>query len=586
MTHKTKLITPHGGVLIWNYNDRMGASPHGNVNEIDQIFINTTSLISVTTNKNKSTPAGNFEFRLAPNYNWVARITPGSWCVILMSQNKPIPQIDPDNVGFADPDLVKMLGRIDSVRAVVEVDQETGARRTMYVVTGQDWCSVFDTKLYIDPIVRNNNLEKLTAIGQSTRIAFDNFITSWVDDKTNVLPSSSQVVSALIDLWGAPLLDISTSVGALSGSPGIQLDKNPIFSSEAQFQIPTKVAQYMGFGGLLGGVTGGSINFSKIISRYDGTLKSYDTYSGDNKEALGFPDPASFFKVNSFWQMLVDNCNPVINELVTDLRWEADGSAKLALYKRVKPFLNRSAFEKSDAPEVIKNTSKFSNVRRIEIPTEDVVAINAGTNWRDKINFIEIRPQPQLNATNFENAVKLDSQVIDRTAYERDGFKPLIQSVQYMPFDGSQPAPLKCLEWKYLLKEWYFNTHLMLNGSITIIGQNQYIQVGDNIMVDAGVLGSGILNIKQYDKTTYLLAHVEGVSHNFGVNSETGARSFSTTIRFVRGVITNKNGQIIGSDQLEGAIDMKAQAIGGGEEKNKNVVYNSTITDPEHVKGH
>jgi hypothetical protein len=231
-----------------------------------------------------------------------------------------------------------------------------------------------------------------------------------------------------------------------------------------------------------------SVNFSQIIDRQDGVLSSYDTYSGDNKESNGFPDPASMYKVNSFWQILTDNCNPVVNELVTDMRW-GDGKCNLCLYKRVKPFLNRSNFEGSDQPQVQKNLSKFSNVRRVKIDLEDVVSINAGTNWRDKFNFIEIRPQPQLNQTNFDTMVKVQSQVVDRKAYERDGFKPLMQTAYYMPFNGSEPAPLEALQWKYLMREWYFNTHLMLNGSVTFIGQNQYIQVGDNIQIDSTVLG-------------------------------------------------------------------------------------------------
>jgi hypothetical protein len=81
--HGVKLVTPHAGVIIWNYNDRVGADDHGDVNKVDEIIINTTSLMSIATKKNKSTPAGSFEFYLAPTKNWVSIITPGSWCVLL-----------------------------------------------------------------------------------------------------------------------------------------------------------------------------------------------------------------------------------------------------------------------------------------------------------------------------------------------------------------------------------------------------------------------------------------------------------------------------------------------------------------------
>jgi hypothetical protein len=360
----------------------------------------------------------------------------------------------------------------------------------------------------------------------------------------------------------------------------------------------------MGLGGLLGGLSAGaSVNFSKIIERYDGVLESYDKYSGDNQESNGFPDPASMYKVNSFWQILTDNCNPLVNELVTDMRWE-DGKCNLALYKRVKPFLNRSNFEGSDQPQVQRNLSKFSDVRRIVIDLEDVVNINAGTNWRDKFNFIEIRPQPQLNQTNFDTLVKVESQVVDRKAYERDGFKPMMATAYYMPFNGSEPAPLEALQWKHLMREWYFNTHLMLNGSTTFIGQNQYIQVGDNIQIDASVLGPVDYNVQQQGKKAYLTAHVESVAHTFSVTPD-GGRSFSTTVQFVRGVLTDENGVIFGvsgagggiggalsaafgalggQDPLDAALDRNAKDLSTAQEKNRKVIGSSTLTDPDKNK--
>ena len=594
MAHSSKIVTPHAGVIIWNYADRINASGGEDVHDINEIIISSSSLISISTSKRKSTPAGSFEFQLAPTHNWVARITPGSWCVLLMSQTKPIPQITNTQPGSADPKLLKMLGRISEVRVAVEVDQETGARKTAYVVTGQDWCSVFDTKLYIDPVARNNALDDQSPIGHSYRIGFDSFFTEWTDDKHIGLPSSTQVVDAIIKIWGSPVSDISSEIGSTLGSSAnpIQDSPNLLISTEAQFKLPVPVAQYMGLGGLLSDVTGPSVNFAKVIERFDGVLDDYDSYSGDNNEAQGIPNPDSFYKVNSFWQMLIDNSNPAINELVTDLRWD-DDQASLALYKRVKPFINRSSFDgndggSNDGPEIKKNISMFANVRRVEIPLEDVVKINGGTNWRDKVNFIEIRPSQQLIQNNFDTLTKVGAQAIDRPAYEREGFKPLIQNVYYMPYNGNDPAPVAALQWKFLLREWYFNTHLMLNGSVTIIGQDQYIQVGDNIQIPAEVFGPASFNSLQPQQKAYFTAHVEAVAHTFNVEPNGGARSFATTIQFVRGVFTHKNGQIFGgtlfsvSDDdspLDGAIDRDATDLTSSEEKNIRVITTSTSGD-------
>lgn len=591
---QSKVVNPQAAAIVWNYEDRINAAGAIDPHKIEQIIINTGSLISLSTQKSKGNAAGSFEMRLAPTYNWVSRLTPGSWTVMLMSQNKPIDELSTANPGKADPELVKMLGRIDSVRAVVDVDQATGARRTHYIVTGQDWGTVFDTTLYIDPIVRNSILQD-GSIAHAARIIFNNYLLDWT--KNNVaLPTPTQVIDAIIKVWGAPLsaMDLDASFSSLQSNAAnpIVLTSLPTFSSKSQFQLPKEVVGYFGgFGKQISITT--AVNFADLIKIYSGTLKSYDSYSGDNQEAYGIPDPAKFYGTNSFWQLLVENSNNVINELVTDMRWEG-GKCNLALYNRARPFINRNNFGNSTDDQVVLNTSYFKNVRKIEIPLEDVISINAGTNWRDKVNFVEIRLGPQLAEENYESQIKLESQTTDRLAYERDGFKPMIPVATYLPYQANQAGVLAAkaaMQWKYLLREWHFNTHLMLNGAVSFIGQNKYIQVGDNIMIDMTVLGASSMNTYQVNAASaYLLAHVESVSHQFTVEPVSGGRSFITTVQFVRGIIADKNGTMIGSNgtfdpnSIDAALDRKASSLDPGSEKNTNVIGSSTTMDPDKQK--
>ena len=75
--------------------------------------------------------------------------------------------------------------------------------------------------------------------------------------------------------------------------------------------------------------------------------------------------------------------------------------------------------------------------------------------------------------------------------------------------------------WAMALKTWYFDTHKMLNGTVTLTGIDGYIAVGDNVKLDADVLNpSHNFNgkaVKSKEKT-YLLAHVESVSNSFSIN--------------------------------------------------------------------
>lgn len=254
---------------------------------------------------------------------------------------------------------------------------------------------------------------------------------------------------------------------------------------------------------------------------------------------------------HTFWQVLQDNINNVTNELITDIRFE-DNKPRLCLYNRVLPFsLNTTENILADNKEIgdgegairsdraLDFISSYMNLRTIQIDPRDVIMSSFGTNWRDRVNFVEVLIDRSLYNGVFSNVTKSDSQFADPVSISRDGLLPKILSSTYLPCDEENvPDPIATEVYKYIVKECFFNTHKMLNGTLNLIGQDIYIQVGDNIMVDAAVIGSSYnmnsvqnaLNSKL--KNTYLLAHVESISHNCTVDNN-GSRVFTTTINFV-----------------------------------------------------
>ena len=549
-TTKRFQTNPQGAFIIWNYDERITADETEDPHAIHETIVCTSNLVSMKTSKQKAKPAGQFEVRLAPTENWVGRITPGSWCALLMSATQ-IPTLKKDNPGSANKKTLKMFGKIMSVRANATVDQLTGAVRTEYIVTGKDWGSIFETTLYIDSIFNNNNFDKLSAIGHQERILFEKLTLEYFDNK-NQLPTAGALMKNLIKLWGAPLDLLNDELIGIASSASNKPKDEVTFTSDAQYQLPAEVATYLFSGddslGLssvgLGSVLAPSVNFANLIKIKEGRLKAYDTYSGDTEDAIGFLNPSALTGMHNFWQLLTENCNPTVNELVADLRWEKN-ELQLALYRRSRPFLTRKEFEGSEEDQVVKNASLFKNVRTVRIPQSRVLTINAGTDLNEKINFVEIKPNISDIPEGFQSEIKIDSQFVDRKAYARDGFKPFISRPTFVPtnFDGD-PSPLEATQWKYLLKEWHFGKDTMLNGAVSFMGGDLYVGVGDNIMIDASTLGPAF-NVGQLGGKAYLLAHVEGIQHNFEVIDETGARSFITTISFVRGIIVDKNRNII-----------------------------------------
>ena len=89
-------------------------------------------------------------------------------------------------------------------------------------------------------------------------------------------------------------------------------------------------------------------------------------------------------------------------------------------------------------------------------------------------------------------------------------------------------------------KEWYFDLHKMVKGYVILYGMNKYLTVGTNIVFPTRALTNS-KNFNMKDKSienSYVLAHVESVSHVFHVQGN-GSRSYRTNIGFTRGIVVN-----------------------------------------------
>jgi len=554
MAETINTVAPQAYVVLFNYVDRM-ASIDGKATKdsvkLTQTFINTTSLIAVNTTKPKGTPAGTFEIVLAPTRNWLAKITPGSWLAIVMTRDTSIDSLSIQNVGTADEDKLKMFGRIDTVNVDVSVNSETGARSTRYVVRGRDWGSVFDTNLYVDPLYLTL-FKKENATTAQTVILGNN---------SSAYRGTTELVKNIISFWGQPLEAIRT--------------ENQELTSNVQFVLPTSAAQYM-FG------NGNNRTFSELIKVVAGQLSGYDKYK-DVLDSGGLIDINSLFGNHTFWQVLNDNCNNTLNELVSDIRW-VNGKPQMALYKRIRPFGNRKSMP-ADSDGVKHLYSLFRNIKTTTIPLTDVLAVNAATDFSDRINFIEV--VPKYHGMSKAGAITLDNKkkarVVDTQAYAREGFKPMFASPNFYNINSvfSKKEDIDATtDWKFLLREWYFNTHTLLKGTFSFIGQNQYIAVGENIQVNAVAIGNTpMVSEANRASPTFLTAHVEGISHSFSVDQETGVRRFITTVSFVRGLITDENRVPVGNTYS--ALDQKANSDG---RFNTGAVSSSSEYDPDVQK--
>lgn len=542
-----RIRTPHAAVIIWNYNERVGSVPSANVNAVDKLIISTVSCVSIQTSKSKGDPQGSFQLTLAPRRNWVSAITPGSWCVLLMS-NSPLTEADFQKV---DPNKLKMIGKIDTVRVDTEAGSE-GERKTMYYVSGVDWGHVFNNILYID-----SNLARPTDpinLGNSAAVAIQNLLFGEKGIPKRFTTAAS--INALLETFGKDLTGFSAAGGE------INLLANAIYN----FNMPQSMISYLALNNKNGFPVPPPTNVNSAINLISGALKTTEDSYTDTEESYGFIDPFSLQGAHSFWQVLIDNSNPTMNEMIAEMRPSASGT-KLCLYNRIKPFAVRGSpyvTAVQAIPGAIKVASYFQNIKTHMLDSMTIKKVNAGTNWKDKYNFVEIKPQFQ-DERIMEAAIKTYTQAFDVTAFQREGFRPLIFSTKHFPgpvFEGPSLTAASWAElrgWVQMLQAWYFDTHKMLNGTIIMTGIDGYIAVGDNIQFDAQLINSNKnfnMNQKSLPLKTYVLAHVENVSHSFSVDPNSGARTYTTTIQFVRGLIVDEGKNPLTFDA--GAIDVFA----------------------------
>jgi hypothetical protein len=599
------ITNPNAAVIIYSYRDRLGSEKITSDNSVDENeaeeMIITTELISVRTNKVKSAPAGNFEIQLAPSVNWITAITPGSWCVILMSRDSieipsssisstsnaantqnsndtAITQQKSDSPNIVKESELRMVGRVDSVRLSSLVSQD-GTISSAYIVTGVDWGSIFDSCFYIDQIFKTNFDNREGGIILSK--IYEHYMAHGSVDKkktknedTQNLSSEEPVSIPPLENWTTTstmqtLLLIWGNSKKFASEKGSSTE-NLLGKALNQFSIPEKLARYLGF------VEDGNVitAMSELIKFRGGVLIDKDTYSDKDKTSdLSYSDGVCFlqaqtlYSMNTMWQILAAHSNPTLNEMLCDIRFE-DGKPNFTLYKRIKPFAIKDPnslpqdevfFKETDDSKTARENSRsyaksllsnFKNIKRVDIDLEDIISINAGTNWKDRVNFIEVRSgrsEPFFQAINIWG--RSDFQIFDPGSVRRDGLLPMIGEVFNMPFtvDRKGVDYNNIAAYKYLLREWFFDTHKMLNGSISTIGQDQYIQIGDNILIPAKVLGASYnYSSKENEdylagQDLYLLAHVESISHNALVDPN-GARSFITDIQFVRGIMVSTLG--------------------------------------------
>jgi len=275
----------------------------------------------------------------------------------------------------------------------------------------------------------------------------------------------------------------------------------------------------------------------------------------------------SLWENRSLWDFMLDNLNPVVNEMYTALKVDATNKIVPTLIIREKPFSTglydrlSSSRETSKSREVIITTEKpeetdsdtntktpakvegpirldskapvrqfeedartfYHTLPRWVISPKLVLSYRARTDESKRVNFVQVNGtnlngyviNPEDAESILEAQFATGNYVIDREDIKRHGFRPDIQETKQDHLDGPN---FTTVQWAKMRGDWLFNGHLKLNAVLILKGVQEPICEGDNCEIYG------------------IVYHIIKVKHSASVNPK-GLKVFNTMLTLSNGIL-------------------------------------------------
>lgn len=607
----------HASVVVWNYKYKINGLPPTikskslavdcfledtsfNADEVNKRIITANSIISINISKAKGPTPGTFEIKLAPTKNWLKILTNGSWVAILMS-NKTMVQKDFDE---ANPESLKLIGRIDSVR--LALGNRNGVASTEYVVTGTDWSSIFNTNIYIDHAVFMDGTGMLAITKRFLSILEKEGYR--LDKNSYPYYSTNNMCNFIFAFLSGSVWNTIKPSKDESADSTMAEEANNLYSlinsmyKNIKIGMPNEVSKFLGLD------TSNNSAFSKV-SKFYGVLEpssNTDPLSDQINLKYDATDDCSisiftndfWYGHKSPWNMFSTLANIQINEIFAELVWE-DKKPALGFFKRIKPFFindkDHAIYQKVDGLDA-KIISHYKDLSHTYIPRDCILNIDIGFDDENRFNFIEV--QPYTSVSSLQVTSKISQRLMVESAFNREGVKPgnftFYGSIRKKgEKDGGVISPLDTKEFRFLFAEWYFNTHLYFNGTMSFKGIDKPVMVGHNIVIDFNIFGFKEDTFNKSTKDTkykapfYCLMHVENVNHSFSI-TEDGVRMYQTIIHFSRGIIVDSSFRFIKDEdgQVVSCIDLVVGDVDSSTTDIDNIYFKnqqSLISDSQPV---
>lgn len=491
-----------------------GTATLQNATQVRELVI-TSDIMRIQTSSNKNSFQMTAEAVLSSgDLNYQAVLSPGDHAMIWLGNDRRdierlVPLIKNNSPANDFLSGLKFIGRVNSVRSILNTSP-SGIKTLRYVVTFKGF-SEFGTNVYYNKFLAPAETEFI--LSQISK-DWQTYFFSQDRTKANV----QKLIQFLIDAF----------LGQGPGPDARYLEK-AVRSPNYAFLIPRQMLNILG-------ITNQShtpnyanmLNYIMGVQRYNnsnsflpdintGTTNSVHKFTTQLLHGTVTALPDNFNNVQ-LWDLIQQVCNPSINEIYTTLRVDNNNSIMPHFIARLIPFT-------SIYSSVNGGGSKFIDLPRWIIDNSMAIhSFNFGTSDAARFNFFQVYgnlyglgadpqsvQQMQIAGKNF---------TIDDVDISRNGSRNMITTT-LVDFSDSQDLSLNINTWAKLITDWYGNGHLKLNGSVNCAGIREPICVGDNLQIAGN------------------LFHIEGVSHIYECQEDTGLKSFVTSMDLSQGVLSN-----------------------------------------------
>lgn len=427
-------------------------------------------------------------------------------------------------------DGLKFVGRITSVRQVLQINKNNGMKNYRFLVTMSSFYEL-ESNIYFNELLdpsRNENSQFGAVI---------DFLSS-VSDQFKSLVGSTQnngrIKTEDIFNW---------LLGVFMGEGPKQLSiNNTPRTPNGAYLIPQTLANYLGITPFQKEQTAVGIKYSDILHRFYG-LQKYDstdsfipqsTVNGIGYQCQSLKGGMSLalgnFNNGTIFSILKQFSNPSLNELYTTLKYIPGKGVVPSIILRQIPLTTDQLLTRQtndpllSAQIVASEATLFSSLPRWNISTKyPIYDYNIGTSDAVRFNFVMAYtnnqsvadPKLVLKLQALLNNFRIDTPDILRTGPR---IHTTVSDVDNLQTDSALPNNnVEINKWAALIADFWINGHLKMNGTITVAGIQAPICVGDNLQFDGK------------------LFHIEGVQHQFTVDPGTGTRNFLTTLSLTNG---------------------------------------------------